>query len=130
MFGAETLAWALPVIGRDQLPVIEPFRLLFSKGRTAEFQQSGICASFCVMGDLSFEQITDFRAILLQLRVTLQAPEIGETLTIVHFSYRLRYAVARSSLSNWHACSACNEPLLCSALLTTCKLLQTYRSLS
>jgi hypothetical protein len=35
------------------------------------------------MGDLSFEHITDFRAILLQLRVTMQAPEVGETLTII-----------------------------------------------
>jgi hypothetical protein len=31
MFGAETLMYALPVIGRDQLPVIEPFRLLFQQ---------------------------------------------------------------------------------------------------
>jgi hypothetical protein len=33
--------------------------------------------------DLSFEQLIDFRALLLRLPVTMQAPEVGETLTII-----------------------------------------------
>jgi len=82
MFGAETLVCALPVIGRDQFQRSSHSDSFSAKAALRSFNNQAF-VPLSRDDDLSFEQLIDFRALLLRLPVTMQAPEVGETLTII-----------------------------------------------